>query len=64
MYAGAFPSLSVAWVEVLIRHFELTHGQWRQQHSPTPDGLAMQEQSLRAAITRLHQLGLRAVASS
>jgi hypothetical protein len=29
MYAAALPSVSVAWVEVLIRHFELTHGLWR-----------------------------------
>jgi hypothetical protein len=32
MYAAALPSVSVAWVEVLIRHFELTHALWRLQH--------------------------------
>lgn len=29
MYAAGLPPVSVAWVEVLIRHFELTHGLWR-----------------------------------
>lgn len=64
MYAGALPSLSAAWVEVLIRHFELTHGLWRQQQSPTAEGLAPQQENLRAAVARLHKLGLRAVAST
>lgn len=64
MYVGAFPSLSVAWVEVLIRHFELTHGIWRQRQAPTPAGLAAQEANLRAAVQRLHQLGLRLVATT
>jgi hypothetical protein len=31
MYASSVPRLSVAWVELLIRHFELTHALWRQQ---------------------------------
>ncbi|HSV78309.1 MAG TPA: hypothetical protein VLK85_03760 [Ramlibacter sp.] len=31
MYAADLPPLSVAWVEVLISHFELTHGFWRVQ---------------------------------
>ena len=31
MYAAAVPRLSVAWVELLIRHFELTHALWRLQ---------------------------------
>lgn len=29
MYAAALPPVAVAWVEVMIRHFELTHGLWR-----------------------------------
>jgi hypothetical protein len=33
MYAAALPPLSVAWVEVLIRHFELAHGVWLAQKS-------------------------------
>ncbi|MGV3571164.1 MAG: hypothetical protein ACO1PB_11235 [Ramlibacter sp.] len=63
MYVGAFPSLSVAWVEVLIRHFELTHGIWKQQQAPAPDGLAALERNLVVAVSRLHQLGLRLVAT-
>jgi hypothetical protein len=51
------PSVSVAWVEVLIRHFELTHALWRLQH----DGSASVElvalrKNLFAAVHRLsHQ---------
>lgn len=30
MYAAALPGLAVPWVELMIRHFELTHGLWRQ----------------------------------
>ena len=29
MYSAALPQVSVAWVELLIRHFELTHAIWR-----------------------------------
>lgn len=35
MYAAALPSLAVAWVEVLIRHFELTHALLRVQRDPS-----------------------------
>ena len=31
LYSSSLPRLSVPWVEVMIRHFELTHGLWRQQ---------------------------------
>ncbi|MBA2676090.1 MAG: hypothetical protein H0U68_20750 [Ramlibacter sp.] len=30
-YAFELPSLSLAWVELLIRHFELVHALWKQQ---------------------------------
>lgn len=30
LYAASLPQLAAAWVEVMIRHFELTHGLWRQ----------------------------------
>jgi len=30
-YSAALPSLSVAWVELLITHFELTQDLWRSQ---------------------------------
>jgi hypothetical protein len=33
LYASALPEVSVAWVEVLIRHFELTHHLWRVQQA-------------------------------
>jgi hypothetical protein len=35
MYAAALPQVAVAWVEVLIRHFELTHALWRAQQDPS-----------------------------
>lgn len=31
LYASALPTLSASWVELMIRHFELTHGIWRLQ---------------------------------
>ena len=54
MYAAALPSLSVAWVEVMIRHFELTHGIWRLQKDPE-DGCDLQQLQLqlRSAVQRL-----------
>jgi hypothetical protein len=30
-YAGGVPHVGAPWVEVLIRHFELTHGLWKVQ---------------------------------
>ena len=30
-YSSSLPTLSVAWVELLISHFELTHDLWRSQ---------------------------------
>ncbi|MDB5898650.1 MAG: hypothetical protein JWP22_4329 [Ramlibacter sp.] len=41
LYASALPEVSVAWVEVLIRHFELTHHLWRVQQA----GGAQQDQA-------------------
>jgi hypothetical protein len=54
MYAAALPSLSVAWVEVMIRHFELTHGLWRveREGTGTVDLQALHAQ-LREAVQRL-----------
>jgi 7-keto-8-aminopelargonate synthetase-like enzyme len=53
MYATALPPLSVAWVEVLIRHFELTHGLWRaQQYRDATDLRALQAR-LAEAVFRL-----------
>lgn len=46
--AAALPPLSVAWVEVLIRHFELTHGLWRRQHQGAADIQQLHAQLRRA----------------
>jgi hypothetical protein len=64
MYVSTFPTLAVAWVEVLIRHFELTHGLWRLQQSAEPADLAAPHQQLLAAVARLRQLCLRVIASA
>jgi hypothetical protein len=54
MYAASLPPVSVAWVEVMIRHFELTHGMWRhQQHSCTAEELKQLRAQLREAVERL-----------
>jgi hypothetical protein len=54
MYAAELPVLSVAWVEVLIRHFELTHGLWRvQQDGPKAADLAQLQAQLAEAVRRL-----------
>ena len=54
MYAAALPMLSVAWVEVMIRHFELTHGIWRLQKEPGQGmDLAQLHAQLRSAVERL-----------
>jgi hypothetical protein len=56
MYAAALPSVSVAWVEVLIRHFELTHALWRLQHDGKASvELAALRKSLFDAVDRLSQ---------
>lgn len=57
MYAAALPPVSVSWVEVMIRHFELTHGLWRVQK----DGSGVAElrtvhQQLQEALQRLSRL--------
>ena len=54
MYAASLPMLSVAWAEVMIRHFELTHGIWRLQKDPA-DGPDLQQlhAALREAVRRL-----------
>jgi hypothetical protein len=63
MYSGALPGLSVAWVEVLIRHFELTHSLWRTQGQQVSveDGAY---QRLLQAVARLRHLCLREIAIS
>lgn len=53
MYAAALPTVSVAWVEVMIRHFELTHGLWRAQQVPTARDLRRLQEGLSEAVLRL-----------
>ena len=54
MYVAALPQVSVAWVEVMIRHFELTHGMWRgQRDGPAPPDLHQLHASLSEATLRL-----------
>jgi hypothetical protein len=53
MYAAALPPLSVAWVEVLIRHFEITHGFWRAQQDPGAVDLHELRQRHQEAVERL-----------
>jgi hypothetical protein len=62
MYAAAVPTLSGAWVEVLIRHFEFTHALFRahQQHGES-DGLPRLHEQLQHAIERLSQRCLQLV---
>ena len=56
MYAASLPSVSGAWGEVLIRHFELTHGIWRlQKDAATAGELAHLHAQLREAVRRLAQ---------
>ncbi len=63
-YAVELPSLSIAWVELLIRHFELAHALWKRQQGGTEQDAfaALQEshrnclETLRARCVRiLHQ---------
>lgn len=57
MYAAALPPVSETWAEVMIRHFELTHGLWRVQK----DGSGLAElgavhQELQHSLRRLSRL--------
>jgi hypothetical protein len=53
MYAAALPALSGAWVEVMIRHFELTHGLWRAHQDPAAVDVQQLHGQLRVAVRRL-----------
>lgn len=60
MYAAALPELTGAWVEVLIRHFELTHAFWRAQNDGAdPRVVGPFHQNLVEATARLRQLCAR-----
>ncbi|MBI5277224.1 MAG: hypothetical protein HY854_12245 [Burkholderiales bacterium] len=53
MYASTVPQVSVCWVELLIRHFELLHGLWRVQQgrSDGPGIEHLRSEQRRAALT-------------
>lgn len=53
MYATALPTVSVAWVELMIRHFELTHGLWREQQDRGAADLRALQAQLTEAVFRL-----------
>ena len=55
MYAASLPSVSVAWVEVMIRHFELLHGIWGGVQADGTDEARLKElhARLRDAVQRL-----------
>jgi hypothetical protein len=54
MYTAALPAVSVAWVEVMIRHFELTHGLWRvQKEGPGSADVREVHRQLQEAVQRL-----------
>ena len=53
-YALAVPGLSVAWVELLIRHFELAHARWKVEQG---DG----DLEVLAPIVQVHQAALQAL---
>ena len=62
MHAAALPPVAVAWVEVMIRHFELTRGLWRAQQGPSvPCDLAGSQEQLRDAVSRLSRLSRKCV---
>jgi hypothetical protein len=51
LYASALPQLSVPWVELLIRHFELMHGIWQlQQHKIKSDELSVLREQHRSSV--------------
>jgi hypothetical protein len=63
-YASSMPRLSAAWVEVMIRHFELTHGLWREQQREADRAEIRQLSEKQAcAVRRLRQQVLQVLAS-
>lgn len=62
LYAASLPELSVAWVELLIRHFELMHGLWQQQQGEVQREAARElRQQHRGALQRLSRQCLRLI---
>jgi hypothetical protein len=52
-YAAALPDVSVAWVELLIRHFELAHALWKHQHGGAGEDLDGLHDRHRESVARL-----------
>ena len=64
LYASALPHVAVPWVEVLIRHFELTHGLWQvYQAKMGVDELAEVRRLHRGAVGTLQQRLLQSLPS-
>jgi hypothetical protein len=63
MYAAGLPELSVGWVEVMIRHFEITHCLWRLQRGGS-EAQALDEvrRHQRQAVRTLHDACLKLIA--
>ncbi|HVE54862.1 MAG TPA: hypothetical protein VNB23_15875 [Ramlibacter sp.] len=55
LYAVSLPPVAVAWVELMIRHFELTHGLWRWQQDHAAADLHQLHAQLREAIRGLNR---------
>jgi hypothetical protein len=65
LYASSLPVLSVAWVEVLIRHFELTHCLFHAHQQPQGTGAASQlHGQWRQAVQRLSRKCLQLLPSA
>jgi hypothetical protein len=60
-YAAAMPRLSGLWVEVLIRHFELTHALFRAVRGEEGIDLLCLQAQLQGAVKRLSQRCLQLV---
>ncbi|HEX2544848.1 MAG TPA: hypothetical protein VHL79_08220 [Ramlibacter sp.] len=64
LLATDVPMASVAWAEVMIRHFELMHGLWRVQRAPSGGlVLAPLHANLGQAVRRLSHRCLQLVAA-
>jgi len=63
-YASALPGLSAAWVEVMIRHFELTHALWREFNAQADPAQVQQiTQDHLQAVRRLRRQALQLLAA-
>jgi hypothetical protein len=59
MYSAALRPVAAAWVELMIRHFELTHGMWRLQQDGAAevDLIALRQQLSEAALRLSRKCG-------